>query len=149
MSDYIDTRDLFKRQQELQEELENLEYEVECAQEAFDDQINDDLDAPDEEEALALAKADLSNWKEEYQEELEELDYVEREVGDEFMHGETLIPTHMFSDYAYQLADDIGAINSDATWPMNHIDWTAAAKELLMDYGELTFQDEDYYYRMS
>ena len=39
-------------------------------------------------------------------------------------------------DFAYSLADDIGAIDHTASWPMNCIDWEHAARELMYDYGE-------------
>lgn len=39
-----------------------------------------------------------------------------------------------FRDYAENLAEEIGAVNPDATWPNNCIDWERAARELAMDY---------------
>jgi antirestriction protein len=39
-------------------------------------------------------------------------------------------------DYAEELAEDIGAIDHDAGWPMNCIDWDRATRELSMDYSE-------------
>jgi len=38
-------------------------------------------------------------------------------------------------DFARQLAEDIGAINNNASWPNNCIDWEFAAKELMHDYS--------------
>lgn len=35
------------------------------------------------------------------------------------------------AEYAEELASDIGAVNRDAKWPNNHIDWEAAGEELL------------------
>ena len=49
-------------------------------------------------------------------------------------HGETLIADSYFEEYARQLADDIGAVDSDASWPASYIDWKAAAEALQMDY---------------
>ena len=37
-------------------------------------------------------------------------------------------------DYAQQLAEDTGAIDEDARWPHNCIDWERAARELSYDY---------------
>lgn len=48
---------------------------------------------------------------------------------------------------AQELADDIGAIDSNAKWPLNHIDWEAAAEELKMDYTEVNFNGTTYYIR--
>lgn len=39
-------------------------------------------------------------------------------------------------DFAQRFAEDIGAINDDATWPNDCIDWDRAARELMYDYIE-------------
>jgi antirestriction protein len=39
-------------------------------------------------------------------------------------------------DFAREIADEIGAIDKDAKWPMNCIDWEQAARELMYDYSE-------------
>lgn len=49
----------------------------------------------------------------------------------------SLIADSYFEDYARELADDIGAIDSNAGWPTRHIDWKAAAAELATDYSEV------------
>lgn len=44
-----------------------------------------------------------------------------------------------FSDdeeFAEDTAEQLGAIDKDAKWPMNCIDWEYAAKELMYDYSE-------------
>lgn len=71
--------------------------------------------------------------------------------GDEQWQGHwypvTLINSDYFEDYARQLADDIGAINAEATWPNNHINWEAAAEDLKQDYSTVDFGESTYYYR--
>jgi len=62
-------------------------------------------------------------------------------------HGETLIRDSYFETYAQELAEDIGAINSEATWPNNCIDWEQAARELRMDYTSVSFDGVDYWIR--
>lgn len=52
-----------------------------------------------------------------------------------------------FEEYAEQLADDIGAIDRNATWPICHIDWKAAAESLAQDYTEVTFGGHTYLWR--
>jgi len=52
-----------------------------------------------------------------------------------------------FEEYAEQLADDIGAIDRDAGWPVCHIDWKAAAEALAQDYTEVTFGGNTYLWR--
>lgn len=41
-------------------------------------------------------------------------------------------------DFAYQLADDLGAIKDDDAWPYTHIDWEGAARDLFLggDYWD-------------
>ncbi len=62
-------------------------------------------------------------------------------------YGETLIRDSYFQEYAQDLAEDIGAVNSDATWPNNCIDWKQAARELQMDYTAVDFDGVTYWIR--
>jgi hypothetical protein len=52
-----------------------------------------------------------------------------------------------FEEYAEQLADDIGAIDRDAKWPVNCIDWEKAARELAYDYSTVTYGGTNYLIR--
>lgn len=45
--------------------------------------------------------------------------------------------------FAEDMAEQVGAIDRDAKWPMNCIDWDQAARELMMDYSE----HNGYYFR--
>lgn len=65
----------------------------------------------------------------------------------DWQHGETLIRDSYFVDYAIELADDIGHIDSEASWPMSCIDWPRAADELQMDYTPLDFGGVTYWGR--
>ena len=71
--------------------------------------------------------------------------------GDEQWRGDwyplTLIRESYFQDYAQELAEDIGAVNRDATWPNNCIDWEQAARELRMDYSAIIIDGVTYFYR--
>jgi hypothetical protein len=62
-------------------------------------------------------------------------------------HGVTLIHDDHIQDYAKQLAEETGAVNSDAKWPNNCIDWGQAAKELLVDYTGVDFAGQTYWVR--
>jgi hypothetical protein len=62
-------------------------------------------------------------------------------------YGSTLIRDSYFGDYAMELADDIGAIDANATWPVNCIDWDQAARELQMDYTSAEFDGVTYWLR--
>jgi len=46
-------------------------------------------------------------------------------------------------EFAYQLADDIGAVDGEAVWPQTCIDWAHAAREIMYDYSE----HDGYYFR--
>lgn len=74
-----------------------------------------------------------------------------RELADEgiedWTFGATLIHESYFKTYAQELAEDIGAIDRDAAWPLSYIDWDAAADALKMDYTAVTFDGETYYVR--
>jgi hypothetical protein len=58
-----------------------------------------------------------------------------------------LIRDSYFEDYARQLAEDIGAIDSKASWPNNHIDWEDATDALKQDYTEVDFDGVSYWIR--
>ena len=65
----------------------------------------------------------------------------------DWIHGETLIRDSYFEDYARELADDIGAVPADASWPAYCIDWERAARDLKMDYTPIDFGDVTYWGR--
>lgn len=65
----------------------------------------------------------------------------------DWFYGETLINEDYFEDYARELAEDIGAIDRDAPWPLRHIDWEAAASELLIDYTGVDYDGTTFYIR--
>lgn len=46
-------------------------------------------------------------------------------------------------DFARNMAEEVGAINSEAHWPHNCIDWEQAARELMQDY----FEEGGHYFR--
>ena len=67
---------------------------------------------------------------------------------DDWQYGEQMIAIGGFVDYAQELAEDIGALPTTvAPWPLSHIDWPAAARELAMDYSVVTLLGHDYYVR--
>lgn len=67
----------------------------------------------------------------------------------EVSSGETCILDDYFEEYAEEFAADIGAIDPRAGWPLNCINWKQAAKELLYDYSEATWDGYTYYVRNS
>lgn len=154
MSNYIDTRDLYKRKCELEE----LRAAVTAAQEELDqhltrkpDEIEDSLEAFEEwdtqrddlQDDLDAAQADFGDDE---AAELAELEELESEISD-FRHGETMIPVYDFEDYARQFAEDIGALEDCDRWPATCLDWKEAAEELSSDFTEVEYQGTSYYVR--
>lgn len=67
--------------------------------------------------------------------------------GDDWEHGASMIRADTFTAYAEELAEDIGAVQRDAAWPNNHIDWEGAAHALQQDYTEVSFRGDSYFVR--
>lgn len=138
----LDTRDLNKRLNELEDEREDLEDAITI--------LKDELKGcdPDEKEDYENNVTDaieaLQEWDDEYKEELDEL-YTMRDEIPEWRHGETLIAEEDFVEYAEQLADDLYGIQNH--WPFDHIDWDAAAEALKVDYSTIDYQGTTYLYR--
>lgn len=63
---------------------------------------------------------------------------------DDWEHGLGLVRDSYFKTYAQELADDIGAVDRNAKWPMNCIDWEQAARELQHDYTSVDFDGVTY-----
>lgn len=85
---------------------------------------------------------------EEEAEELAAITQLEEEgsIAD-WQYGAALIHEDHFTQYAQDLAEDIGAINRDAAWPLSYIDWDAAAEALQTDYTTVEYLGETYYVR--
>lgn len=129
-ADMIDVRDIIARVEELREEREASELDAK------------EYGGPND------------DWKEERAElaMLESLlDELQGNGGDEQWEGNwypvTLIADSYFEDYAWELAEDTGAIDKAATWPNTCIDWEKAAKELAYDYTSIDIGENSYYYR--
>jgi hypothetical protein len=115
--DLIDSREIMARIEELESYIEDSETD------------GDFVDDSDFEELQALQ--DLAS---------------QGEGSPDWNYGETLIRDTYFSQYAEQLADDIGAVpNSD--WPLNCIDWDQAASDLQADYFDVDFDGITYWIR--
>jgi len=149
---YLDTRDLYKRQCELQEELDALEESVNAATDTAEECNN-----PQKTEGLCDcelcievddARDALKEWLTEYKEELDALNQLENEIGREWTSGETLIPEDEFEDYARDFAKDIhGSEVRNASWPFDCIDWEQAAEELQQDFSTVEYQGDTYFFR--
>ena len=125
--DLIDSRDVIARIEELATELDGATLNEETS-------------------TWKLDGVDMTEQREEL-DKLEALAAQGEDYAPDWSRGETMIHDGYFQDYAEQLADDIGAINSEATWPNNCIDWKRATRELKMDYTSIDFDGAVYWVR--
>lgn len=149
----IDSRDVVARFEELQEEHVSLAHDVQEAEDNVrlhhDGELDDHGDYPEHEELRECRQA-LDDWEADNLEELETLRELNRQGEDyssDWRHGESLIRDSYFEEYAQDLAEDIGAIDRNAAWPMSCIDWEQAARELKMDYTPIDFDGVTYWVR--
>lgn len=152
MQDVMDSRDIIARIEELESERQDL---ADAVQEAKDAQLEEsskesggDTDTLETlKEELETAEEALKEW--DGADELKALQALAEEASQspDWTYGETLIRDSYFERYAQELADDIGAINKDATWPNDCIDWERAARELQMDYTQVDFDGVTYWIR--
>jgi antirestriction protein len=127
-ADIIDIRDIIEQIEVLGSDIEALQDSEQMADQQAADEAEDEL------QPLTAIMSELAG-----------------NGGDEQWRGDwyplTLIRESYFQDYAQELAEDIGAVNRDATWPNNCIDWEQAARELRMDYSAITIDGVTYFYR--
>lgn len=144
--DLIDSRDVIRRLAELEADRESLVDVLAELQTDREYRADADSDA-----ATARATADLAEW--DNGDDAEELTALRRlnEAGElhasDWTYGATLISDSYFETYARDLAEDIGAIGRDCQWPLMHIDWTAAAEALQMDYSQIDYDGTPYWVR--
>ena len=137
-ADILDSRDIIERIEALESELID----------AKDDE-SESSDLIDLEAWLENAANDENHVFQEAAKELLTLKALadEGENLSDWKYGETLIRDSYFKTYAEELASDIGAINANATWPNNCIDWERAARELQQDYTSIEFDGVTYWAR--
>lgn len=138
--DTIDSRDIIARIEELNDERQPLADAIAEADE-------NELDSA----ALLDAQQALEEWDaSEEGAELIALKALAAEAegyADDWQYGAQLIRDSYFEDYARELAEDIGAINGDETWPCSCIDWVEAAAQLQGDYTSIDFAGVTYWIR--
>lgn len=131
--DYIDSRDVIARIEELENE------QAELLQQLSDGEITEaDMIAFDEDKGNEL-------------DTLREL-AAEAESSPDWIHGETLIRASYFVQYITDLIDDCYDLPKELTsgqWPYRHItiDFEAAAKEAEQDYMSVDFGGVEYLIR--
>ena len=129
----LDTRDLAERREALKQEILDsfLEHfpQYEDMTESFED--------------IRFEEEEIESWKEDFEDELKEIDDVENEMGSEFEYGVTLVDVDDWEEYVEELLEDIGYIPKDfPSWI--EIDWKATANNVKVDYTEVTYQGNSY-----
>lgn len=134
----LDSRDLIQKREELKEEILNdfnecfPQYEVETYGE------------------ILFEEEEIQSWAEQHEDSrttIEEIDDLENEVStSEWYYGLTLILEKDFEDYVQDLITDCDYISKDfPSWI--EIDWETTAENVKVDYSEVEFRGETYYYR--
>ena len=94
---------------------------------------------------------ELKTLDEEYDEErIEAIEELIEEVGkDNFDMGVTFIRSGYWVDYCEELAYDCGYLDRSPDYnPLSHyIDWQGWADAVEMDYDQIEFDGDDYYWR--
>ena len=129
-ADVIDVRDIIARVLELRDERD--EYNEKMGSSDAWDSVPDG-----EPEELAMLEGILSE--------------LAGYGGDEEFEGDRypveLVAESYFQEYAQDLAEDCGMVDTSSRWPMNCIDWEQAARELQMDYSSIEIHGSTYWYR--
>ena len=144
--DVIDSRDIISRIGELESDLEALQEAVKDAESEANDYTNCEQEVA--REALQTAQEEFETWSD--AEELRILKALQEEAEDcagDWHYGATLIRDSYFTEYAQQLAEDIGEISRSCHWPNTCIDWEQAANELKNDYSCIDFDGVEYWVR--
>ena len=141
--DVLDSRELQKRLDELENELETLIEDLKDAEEEEEEEEeNDETTISD------AAKHAIEEWKEENQEELDELLAMKYECDPAWKYGMAFIAEEDFEEYAQDLVSDLyGEEIRNAFWPFDCIDWEKAAASLRMDYSSIDYQGTTYLFR--
>lgn len=129
-ADVIYVRDIIARVLELRDER---------------DEYNEKMGSPDawdgvpdgEPEELAMLEGILS--------ELAGYGGDKKFEGDWYPAG--LVADSYFQEYAQNLVEYWGMVDTNARWPMDCIDWEQVARELQMDYSSIEIRDTTYWYR--
>lgn len=138
------------------EEIEDLEDEIRELEETRSEYTQTDERYSEITDALDTARAELAKLiaaandidTDDEEAELEVLKALKEEVSEAYWDdGVAFICDDYFEDYAREYAEGLDPDIRTARWPFNHIDWTAAADELKVDYSFVDFDGETYWYR--
>ena len=86
--------------------------------------------------------------KEDDEERIKEIEELIEEVGkDNFDMGVTFIRENYWVEYCEELAYDCGYLDRQENPLLFHIDWQSWADAVEMDYGQIDFDGDTYYWR--
>ena len=165
--DIIDSRDVIARIEELESEREDAPIHTTCIHCGLDiegseasadwrdrgnnshcpNPQNEGAGLTVEHEAPADTRGELPEEEAEELKALQELAEEAEGYCPDWHHGAPLIRDSYFTEYAKELAEDCGMIPSKRSWPMNCINWEAAAEELRGDYTSVDFDGVEYWVR--
>ena len=139
-------------------QIESLEDEIEQLNEGDREDVEDMI--AEREDEINKLREEIEDAEREIDDNRDEIETLEEDLkpytdlqddaegyAADWRYGEALILDDYFVEYARQMAYDIGAVDGDANWPANHIDWDAAADELKMDYTSVEFAGYEYWIR--
>lgn len=158
--DIIDSRDVIARIEELEADRESAAIHTVCihcdldiegceADDDWRDRGNNTTcnDGENDHEPPADTRGTLDDDEAEELAALQALAEEAEGYAADWQYGEALIRDTYFTEYAMQMAEDIGAVDPNATWPANYIDWDAAADALKQDYTSVDFDGVEYWIR--
>lgn len=137
--DIINSRDIIKRINELNEDYEDFETWIADA--------TKEEPTAEEREELETLLDEFEDWKADYGEELYYLNQLQEEMryNREWEDGLTMIHEDFFEEYCESRCIDVGYISRDfPSWIV--IDWEATAENMKEDYSEVEFNGNIYYY---
>lgn len=93
--------------------------------------------------------AELETRTDDHLQEMTALEKLIREGEglDDWDYGKSLVRDSYFKTHAQKLAEEVGAMPKEYTWPTSCIDWDQAAYELRMDYTPVEFNGSTYWAR--
>lgn len=143
--------------EELEGQLEALEYDVEMAQEALDEaktyegdlesELEAALDSPNQDveeaqEVLESALKELSDWREEFSAPLKDMGALLDELNN--YDTDYLINESYWHEYARGQVEE-ALEGKDLAWPFNCIDYDEAIEELESNYSTYEFEGVTFY----
>ncbi len=141
INNVIDSRDIIARIAELEAARDDAAERYRWAINAYEAESDPENSAPnltdfqmDEDDTAELAA-------------LLALEADAEGYADDWRYGVTLIRDSYFEDYARELAEEIGAMDPNASWPLTCIDWAEAARQLQQDYTAVEFDGVTYWVR--